>query len=199
MVRKIRGSIAAGALAIVGCSSSSSLPPGASPTPPAVCPTTLGQAILASCTTEGLSCYPMYPCNALMAQATCTCQRGRFACVDVTGTAYTGEAGAACPAEPIGVTCPPSEARASGAACSVGGAVCSYPSACDGGTPGFDQCQCTTGTQASGREGLVFECSSPCVPEGAAGDASVGDAAPGDAAADAAGPADAEPADAHGD
>jgi hypothetical protein len=145
--------------ALAGCTSSGS--PAVEADAEATCPTSLFAAIGVPCATEGLTCWPEYPCGISSAIATCTCTAGLFVCADVTGKTLDDGGLPHCPAQPASGTCPATETLASERPCVESGLMCAYPSTCSGPRE-YDVCECFTGTLTNGQVGLRFECPTPC-------------------------------------
>jgi hypothetical protein len=118
------------------------------------CPATAAATLGGRCASEGLMCAPEYSCDLVQTPLECTCTRGIFVCVDVTGATVPEGGTPGCPA-PSDAGCPPDEPSATGAACSDVGFACEYPSACGAGS---DSCVCTPGGVVGAGPSFVFQC-----------------------------------------
>jgi hypothetical protein len=125
----------------------------------APCPATLELAATGSCSVEGQFCPYLYPCTPIAGSASCLCTGGRYTC---TGPDGGGLGPGSCPVLSTTEACPATETSAQGLFCTESGLVCVYPSACDGGVPAYDSCQCVGGRIDA--DIPHFECASACAP-----------------------------------
>jgi hypothetical protein len=119
------------------------------------CPATASATLGAPCASEGLTCAPEYSCDLVQTPLECTCTRGVFVCIDVTGAVVREGGAPSCPPA-IDAGCPDQERAASGAACSDVGLSCVYPSACGAGV---DSCVCAPAGIVGAGPSFVFQCS----------------------------------------
>jgi hypothetical protein len=163
-VARIAVSLPAVVAAVLCCAACSPKSPSAAPDAPEppTCPSTAAEAIAASCSTEGYTCYPQYSCGISPAILKCVCTENSYACQDATGKLITAGTTPSCPAAAMNEMCPASELTANLLSCTKPGLLCAYPSTCGDPTL-YDQCQCFEGALRNGQMGLRFECTTPCL------------------------------------